>query len=245
MPLEAVLSVEDDIKDEVDSIGSSGPLESGLYEHTVKMAYMGESKGGAINMTLHLADPNGRELRTTVYLTSGKAKGQLNYYVDKRTKQKSYLPGFNIADSLCLLTVGKHIAELATEAKLVGIYNFDTRKEEPTQVPVVMDLLGKSIITGVIKQTVDKNKNVAAEGEAPDYQPTGETRDENEIDKFFRASDGLTTAEIRAKTTVAAFKETWAAKWTGNTRDKSTGTASPAAQAATVAAAKPTKSLFE
>ena len=79
--------------------------------------------------------------------------------------------------------------------------------------------------------------------------PSGETRDENEIDKFFRASDRMTTAEIRAQATEAVFASSWEKKWSGKTRDRSksvasNGTAGAPAGVMAAASKKPTTSLF-
>lgn len=244
----AALKTDDTIQNEKDSIGGgAGTVESGLYNSTVKMAYLGESTGGAMSLTLHL-DTDGGEFRHTTYITSGKAKGQKNYY--EKDGEKNYLPGFNVANSLCLLAAQKEISEMATEEKVVKIYDFTAKEEVPTTVPVLTELLGQPIIAGIIKQTVDKNKNVAAEGEPKNYQPTGETRDENEIDKFFRASDGLTTAEIRAGATESSFRDTWGTKNTGVTRMRAKGAKASAGGPAQTsgafadAAAKPEKSIF-
>jgi hypothetical protein len=109
-----------------------------------------------------------------------------------------------------------------------------------------MDLLGKEIIVGLLKQTVDKTKKNEATGI---YEATGDTREENELDKLFRARDRMTTAEIRAQAETAAFADTWEAKWAGKVRNKSKGAsgtagAPKAAGAPAAAAKKPTNSLF-
>lgn len=244
----AALKTDDTIHNEKDSVGGgAGTVESGLYNSTVKMAYLGESSGGAMSLTLHLNTDSG-EIRHTTYITSGRAKGQKNYY--EKDGEKNYLPGFNVANSLCLLTVGKEISEMVTEDKVIKIYDFTAKEEVPTTVPVLTELLGQPIIAGIIKQTVDKNKNVAAEGAAKDYQPTGETRDENEIDKFFKASNGLTTAEIRAGATEPAFRDTWSTINTGVTKMKAKGAKASAGGRAQTSGAfggtadKPEKSIF-
>jgi hypothetical protein len=178
-------------------------------------------------------------------MTSGDKKGNKNYYVDKEGNQK-YLPGFLLANSLGLLTVGKEIGELAgaAENKVVKLYSFTEKKEVPTEVPVLVELLGQEIYAAVIKQVVDKNAK-AADGS---YQPTGETREENEIDKFFRAKDKMTTAEIRAGAEEPAFFNTWKEKWAGQVKDRSTKTSgqagAPKPAGASPAAKKPTASLF-
>lgn len=245
MSLLANLATDASITEEKDSVGSGGPLDSGLYNSTVAMAYLIKSDGGALGLVLNLKTDTDKEIRQTLWMTSGTAKGGLNYYTDKNGA-KQYLPGFNHANSLALLTCGKEISALDTETKVVKVYSKEAKAEIPTKVEVPMDLLGKEILVGLIRQTVDKTAKNALTGI---YEPTGETRDENEIDKLFRAKDRMTTAEIRAQAEAPAFVETWATKWAGKTRDKTKGTSGtpgapkPAGAPAAVAK-KPTTSLF-
>lgn len=212
------LATDNNIEDEKDSVGGGGPLESGLYNTKVTMAYLEKSAGGALAVNLHLQEEGGRDIRQKLWIASGDAKGNKNYYVTQNGEKK-YLPGFNHANSLCLLTVGKELPEMDTEQKVVNVYSPDAKAEVPTKVEVLMDLIGQEIIVGLQKQIVDKR----AKADDGSYQPTGETVEVNEIDKFFRASDKMTTAEIRAQAEEAAFIDTWDQKWTGKTRDRSTG----------------------
>lgn len=219
MNMLANLKTDDAIEDEKDVLGGSRTRESGLYPMTVSMAYLSQSAGGATSLNLTLKDDAG-EIRQTLWMTSGKAKGGLNYYTDKNGEKK-YLPGFVHANSLCLLAVGKEISALDTEDKVLNIYSPEAKKEMPTKVPVLMDLLNQEILVGLIKQVVDKS----AKDAAGNYQPTGETREENEIDKLFRARDRMTTAEIRAQAGEAAFADSWETKWKGQTKNKASGVA--------------------
>jgi hypothetical protein len=245
MNMLANLKTDDAIATEKDSVGGgSFILESGIYNATVSLAYITKSKGGALGLVLNLKTDADKEIRQTLWMTSGTEKGCKNYY--EKDGEKHYLPGFNHANSLALLTVGKEISELDTEVKVINAYSPEAKAEVPTKVDMIMDLLGKEITVGVIKQTVDKTKKNEATGA---YEPTGETRDENEIDKLFRARDRMTTAEIRAQAEKATFVETWEAKWAGKTKDKSKGAAGTAgapkaAAGAPAAAKKPTTSLF-
>ena len=244
MSLLASLATDSSIADEKDSVGNGGPLESGLYLTTVAMAYLTKAASGALGMVLTLKTEAGKEIRQTLWMTSGTAKGCKNYY--EKDGEKNYLPGFNHANSLALLTCGKEISQLETETKVVNVYSAEAKSEVPTKVEVPMDLLGKEILVGLIKQTVDKTKK----NDAGVYEATGETRDENDIDKLFRAKDRMTTAEIRAQAESATFADTWEAKWTGNTKNKAKGASgtagAPKAAGAPAAAAakKPTNSLF-
>ena len=249
MSLLANLATDSSIADEKDSIGGSGPLDSGVYNCTVSMAHITKSAGGAMGLVLTLKTSDNKEVRQTLWMTSGTTKGSKNYYEDKNG-EKHYLPGFIAANALSLLTVGKEISQLDTETKVINLYSAEAKAEVPTKVEVVMDLLGQEIIAGIIKQTVDKTKKNEATGQ---YEATGETRDENEIDKFFRAKDRMTTAEIRAQAEEAVFINSWDQKWTGKVKDRAKGAAAglpgvpklgSIPSGASASAKKPTTSLF-
>lgn len=211
------LTTQDDIGGERDSLGGGGVLASGLYPATITLAFLQQAPSEAMALVVHAKTSEGRDIRQTLWMTSGKAKGCKNYYLD-RNDQKQYLPGFVLANSLALLTVGAEIGTLETEDKVVSLYQYEAKAEVPTKVPVFTDLIGQEILIGLIKQTVDKTQKNEATGE---YVPTGETREENEIDKFFRASDRKTTVEIRAQSEKAEFVDAWSDKWTGKDRDRS------------------------
>ena len=244
MSLLSGLTTDTSIADEKDSVGGGyAPLDSGLYPATISLAYVSKSSGGAVGLNLVLTTEAGKDIRQTLWMTSGTAKGCKNYYEDK-AGDKQYLPGFLHANALALLTLGKEIGQLDTEKKVINLYSSEVKAEVPTQVDMLTDLLGQEILVGLIRQTVDKNVKDAA----GNYVPSGETREENEIDKFFRASDRKTTAEIRAQAPEAVFVDTWAKKWAGQVKDKATKTAgttgAPAGAAAAGSTAKPTTSLF-
>ena len=237
------LTSDASIAPERDSVGGGGVLESGLYNSTISLAYLTKSAGGAVGLVLQAKTDKGRDLRQTLWMTSGTAKGGNNYYVDK-DGQKQYLPGYNLANSLSLLAAGKEINELETETKVVNVYSYEAKAEVPTKVEMITELLGKEIIVGVIKQVVDKT----AKNDAGVYMPTGETREENEVDKFFRARDRMTTAEIRAQVDEATFIDSWDAKWAGKVRERAKGAANGMAGIVGApkgaATKKPTTSLF-
>ena len=242
MNMLATLATIEDIAQETDSVGGR-VLESALYNTTVDVAYLEKSKGGALGLVLHLSTEDGQEFRNTLWAASGDAKGNKNFYLDKQGNKK-YLPGFLHANALALLTVGKEISQLETEERVIKLYSKEAGAEVPTKVNMLVDIVGQKILTGLLKQVVDKT----IDNGAGVYVPTGDTREENEIDKFFRASDRMTTAEIRAQATEATFADTWEKKWNGVTKDrasKGTGSAAGAPKAANSASnGKPTTSLF-
>lgn len=244
MSLLQTLTTDENIAEEKDTLGNGGALESGLYNCKVALAYATKSQGGALGLVLHLKSAAGRDIRQTLWMTSSTEKGGKNYYENKQG-QKQYLPGFLHANSLALLTVGKEISQLDTEQKVVKLYSAEAKAEVPTKVEVLTDLLDQEILVGLIKQKVNKT----AKNEMGVYVPTGETREENEIDKLFRARDRMTTAEIRAQAEEATFIDAWNQKWEGVTRDRTKGGAAAAGTAGMPAKAaqvtkKPATSLF-
>jgi hypothetical protein len=193
----SLTSSDESIENETDVVRKSfGPIAGGIYPSTITMAYASKSRGGAQALTLHLETDSGHEYKQDIYATSGTAKGCLNTYVDKNTGKKEYLPGFLLIESLCLLAVGKPVSELSAEDKLVNIWSYDAKKEVPTEVPVLTELLGKRIEAGILKVFNNKNVNQGTQ-EAPNWVKSNEVEEKNEIDKFFRATDHMTTAEIR------------------------------------------------
>ncbi len=225
MSILGTLKTDNSINEDGDRLGGGfSPLDSAIYDLNIKLAYVTKAPSEAMALNV-LFETDGKDVRQQFWMTSGKAKGCKNFYIkkDKTTDKetKHYLPGFNMANALCLLTVAKEISVMTTEEKVINLYDPNQQKEVPTKVNMVTELLGQTITGGVIKQIVDKKTKDAGTGE---YQPTGETRIENEVDKFFRQRDGLTVTEIRAKMTEAQFKDQWEKKWTGETEDKSTGT---------------------
>lgn len=233
------------VEGEKDILGGGGALESGLYDLTIKVAYVTTSGGGALALNT-VFDYNGKEVRQQFWMTSGTAKGGKNTYIDKRTGKEQYLPGFLTANSLALLTVGKEISQLDLEEKTIKLYDFDAKGEVPTKVQVFTELTGQTITAGVQKQTVDKNIDSGQVDEHGQkiYVPSGETRDINEVVKFFRTDDGLTVPEIEAQVTEAKFKNDWDGKYTGKTINKAKGSKDGVTAGAPSTGAKPTKSLF-
>lgn len=245
MSLLKSLVTDQSIANEKDSLGGSQVLESGLYPAKITLAYVTKAASEALGLVIEAKTEIGQTIRETVYMTSGKAKGCTNYYTDKDGK-KQYLPGFILCNALALLTVGKEISEIDTEEKVVKVYNSEAKAEVPTKVQMLTELLGQDILIGLVKQVVDKTKKNEATGA---YDPTGETREQNTIDKLFRASDRKTTTEIRAQDE-ATFVNKWAEKNTGVTQNRASKTAGTAGapkaagSAFGAAAAAPKKSLF-
>ncbi len=217
------LKTDTAIKSDGDKLGGSKfePLESAIYDCKVILAYGTESAGKAKALNLLLETEDGKQVKQQLWMTSGISKGGHNYYLamnpaTKKKDIKKYLPGFEMANDLCMMTLNKEISQVTPEMKTIMLYDFSQGKEVATDVMMVTELIGKMITTGLIKQTVDKN----VKNDAGEYVPSGEVREENEIDKFFHYPSGLTVTEAVAKATEPGFRNQWSEKWTGVTRDR-------------------------
>lgn len=210
MSILATLQTDKTIEAEKDTLGGGGfIIPSQAVELVIDTAYIDQSKNGAYSLNLTFKDS---PLRSTIYMTNRKGE---NFYV--RDGKKNYLPGFSLANALCLLTVGKELSTLEAEEKVLNVWNSELGKVAPTTKPVIMELLGETIIAGVLQRVENKSKFNQARNE---YEPTNDKREFNEIVKFFQASSGLTVAEITAESKEAVFLEQWKDKWDGVVDDR-------------------------
>lgn len=237
------LKTKQDVKLDTDRVGGSRILSTDVYGLTIKLAYLTTAASGAYGFNLVAETPEKQEVKETMWVTSGTAKGGTNTYKDKDGNDQ-YLPGFVTANSIALLTLGKELADLDLEDKVVNLYDFQQKKELPTSVKMFTDLIGTQIKAAVEEQTVDKQ----VKNDQGQYVNTGETRKQNEIVKIFRERDSMTVTEIEAQATEAAFVHVWTEKNQGQIRDKSSGAskaggAKPAAAAA--GGGTGVKSLFQ
>jgi hypothetical protein len=205
-----------------DRLGGFSRLDTGSYTGLIKVAYAGQSAGGARNITI-VADLDGREFSETVYITN--KKGENFYSVKdkdkKETGKKAPLPGFTTVDDICLVTTGEPLMAQPTEDKILKIYDPEARAEMPKSVPVLTELTGKMITLGIVKTLENKSVN---DGNG-NYIPTEETREVNSIDKVFEATTKATVVEAKqaaeAGTAInPVFHDAWVEKNQGKTRDK-------------------------
>lgn len=198
------------------------PLPSDIRNLIVKYAYGKKSKGGAmgIHMLLEDADTK-REIRVTEYITSGDAKGNKTYYEkpkDGGGKEQFKLPGFIAIDSLAQLIAGKGILECANEKRTIKLYDFDAKAEKPTEVDMLVELVGKGVCGCVLHQIQDKRAKNAQTGT---YEPTGKTFATNVVEKYLSAAERKTISEI-TNNLDADFQKKWLEKWKDQIDDQST-----------------------
>lgn len=221
--------------------------ETGIYPAVIDMAYLDQSKsrvlpdgspaGEAYSLTLVFKTGDGREHKETLWITSGRDKGQLTYYIDKKSGEKRDLPGFAIANAVAMLSLGKELGDLTPEDKMVSIYDYTAKKEIPVSKSVYTELIGQKVNLGIRKITdfkTAKNESTGA------YEPTTETRDYNEIEHVFKADTNQSMYEF-TNGKDPQYADAWVSKNAGKTKDKTAvKTTKPgAAPAAGTGAAKP------
>ena len=237
---------DDSVQEAKDVIGGAskfGPVESDIYNTTISMAYTRTTDNGARYVCITLKGEDGREIRVEdMLINSGNAKGNKNYY-ETKSGERRYHSGYTLMNHLAMLVAEKVLADLDTEEKVIKLWNYKSRSEEPTKVPVITELLDKPVSAAIFKKVEDKTAYDQASG---NYLPTGETRTFNEVDKFFRASDKMTVTELKANAKKADFYDNWKERWQGKVRDFSSKDAKATSAKAFGKAAAPTpeKSIF-
>ncbi|WP_432481698.1 hypothetical protein [Moraxella sp. ZY200743] len=206
------LGYQENIEQEKDVLGGNYKVpESGIYSAIIKHAYTSQSQSGAGAINFEF-DLDGVIFRETLYVTNRQGN---NFY--EKNGERNYLPSFLNADAIALFASTKPLAEQKIQPKVIKVYNFEQKKEVPTEVPMLVDLLGKEVKLGIIKeklfkQVKDNNGN---------YVDGDEIIKRASISKVFSAKDNRTTSEVRAGKE-AEFYKNWLDKWEGQIKDSTT-----------------------
>jgi hypothetical protein len=189
----------DGLEESKDVLGGGYIIDTDIYTGKIKFAYAGKSSAGAQSITYGF-DFNGREYGENFYTKDGK---------------KMPLPGFTLADEICLLTVEKPLSQMTTEEKVLKIYDPEQKKEVPQSVQVLTELTDQEISLAIFKNLENKSEK---QGDGS-YKATAETRDTNSIEKAFHTGTKMTFPEARAGQE-ATFWDKWLEKNKGNVRDR-------------------------
>lgn len=228
----------DGLEESQDRLGGFKVRESGPYTGVIKAAYAGKaSASNAQNVTFIFEMADG-EYRETFWVTN---KNGQNFFLDKNDQTKKVpLPGFTVVDDICLVTTNKPLSQQIAEDKVMNVYDPDHKKELPKSVPMLVELLGKTVTIGLLKEVRNKQQKNTTTGE---YEDTPDTRDENVTDKVFHHPSNLTVVEAKKGQQQAVFFEAWKDKNTGQTRDRRAikdGVAGPNGRAGRPPGAPPT-----
>lgn len=202
-----------------DTLGGFRVYESDAYEAVVKLAYLGQSKGGANFVGLQLTFAGHGDYREDLYFTN---KDGENFYT--KGKEDFILPGFQNVDELCLLTTGIDFENQETEEKIVKLYDAEAKGETNQSVQVLTNVIGQPIIVGLKKEIDWKQQKNDQTGK---YEPIAEKREQNQISKFFHADNQATVTEAQKELPYGTFFEEWTKAHSGKTNDKTKGADAP------------------
>lgn len=198
------------VEKETDRLGGFRIYDAGVFSLTIKAAFLDKSASGANCVVILLENADGMKYTSTEYITSRIGK---NTYVCKKTGKNKLLPGMQKMNSLAELLTGKSLGTSVLEDRLHKVYSKEAGGEVNQPRKTLIDWTGVTVHVGMLNLLVNKREKV---GDA--YVEVAETRNENEIDKWFNA-DRQTLAEVQAGS-AAKFVDDWSAQNQGKVRDK-------------------------
>lgn len=176
--------------------GGFAKLDTDIYVGILKVAYAGKSDKGANFLQIIVEQVRNlntgatvSDYRETAYFTN--KEGSPTY---EKNGKEFFLPGYTVASDLLFMTTGTDLTDAVFEEKVVNVYNFDEKKELPKSVMVAIEAVGQPVMFA-IKKTIEPKQTKGADGK---YVNTGETREENSIEKVFHPEFKLTMLEIEA-----------------------------------------------
>lgn len=220
-------------------IGGGGfNVDTGCQKATITHIYIEQSPhkkdpqgnnidGGSTWFCMQLATESGATVDIRECFMSGMSKQYSTTYINKNTGKKVPLPGHAKFQDLVKVVLRKDLSQLSDpQTKVIEKYNFDLKKRAPTQVAMVMDLVGKEVIAGFVKKIEDKRNGDG-------------TRTFNEVDRWYDAETRMNAFEMEhGLEGEAFFMDKWDERNKGQTRDTSTKTGG------TTVSATPTGSLL-
>ena len=230
------------VEEAQDVLGGGGSFikETDVYPAVVKVAYVTEATSGAMAVNFEFELEDGSNYRETIYSTNRNKQ----VFFEKDGK-KIPLPGFTTVNNICLMTTEKEMVAQDSEMKTLMVYDFESRKDIPKELPVLVDLCGKPVLLAI--QKVRENKTT--KNDQGKYVPTNEERILNQIAAVFHPETKQTISEAMAGRD-AEFMEKWLAKNQGETYDKfkevsnSSGSRRPTSTAGTKTDAPARTSMF-
>jgi len=203
--INSILQQDADVQEAKDIVAGEGGVvkNSDIYLMKVIHAFLKEADSGAIGvqLTMKHSDKNKTEFNTTIYISSGKTKGQKTYF--EKNGKKFPLPGYTQINDLCLIASnGKlNLGTAPKTKKTVEVYSFTEGKKVNIQADVIDVLTGAIIKVAIARKRVNKFKG---------GKPTSEVTEKNEVATFL-TRDGKTMREVNSNS-AAEFADKWLLK---------------------------------
>ena len=211
---------EQALQEKSNNIGAGyQPLPSDIYQAEIVYAYGTVSKGGAKGLVVKfniLRDNEEPYPYTTTFWVSDKKDN--TFFVDSNGNPHN-LPGFRLANHLCAIVLGKQLKDVDFEPVTLNLYNFEQRKELPTEVQAIPDLFDQTVALAIKHVRENKQEKSTATGE---YEPINEERFSNTVAEVFGINkDGeVYNYDELADGLPFEFANKWLKYWKDRTDDK-------------------------
>ena len=207
-------NVKNDGMEEVkDTLGGGGSftVDSDIYQMEITVAYITQSASGAMAVNLEGKLDNGSDYRETIYVTN--RNGETFFEKDGK---RVPLPGYTRINDICLIATEKEMVQQEHDNKTLALYDFESKKEVPREVPVLIDLVGQTVAVAIQKVRENKTKKNESTGK---YEPINEAREKNEIVAVFHPELKVTVREAMDERE-PDFWDKWIEKNQGEVYDK-------------------------
>lgn len=170
---------------------SKRTVDTDVYTAVIKMIFAGQAKSGARFVTIQMKLASGKDYSETIYITNKEGK---NTY--EKDGKESYLPGYLLVNNMAIMATGKGLHDLAedVETRTVKLYDFNEKKELPTDVPAIIPMIGKQVRVAIQEEEYEKQK---LNDTTKKYEGTGEVAVKNQIVKVYDPETNKTAVEIR------------------------------------------------
>lgn len=190
------------------------PLASGVYLGTIKQAFLTMLKGkdaGVLNINMNWKlDIEGQERSFNNVFIAKMINGQAVYYSEKDGKRTEY-PAFGALRRHLDTLIGKSIFDegVLTE-KTLPVYSFQEKKDVPTPVHSIDDIVGMTAAFGIMENHENGYKD-----------PTKVVKS-NSIERVWKLVDGVpfNAEEIRAGLDKPENCTAWQNSWSGKVNDR-------------------------
>lgn len=204
---------KDQSVEESQELSGYSVLSSGVYKGIIKQAYLTLVKGQNgtnINLNYKLDIENVGERSFSNIFISKMVNGQAIYFSEKDGKRTEY-PSFGALRRALDTLIGKSIFdEGVLVEKTLPVYNFQTKKDEPTSVNSIEGIIGLEAAFGIM------------ENHENGYKDPSKVVKRNSIERIWKLVNGqpFNAEEIKAGLQEPANCLSWKENWTGKVNDR-------------------------
>lgn len=186
-----------------------------IYDFTIKVAFMQDTKSGGKQITYVMTDAQGKEVTHTVYPTSKKSGTEKPTYTDKDGNEQ-LLAGYIIADDIAVVATGKSLNTLATSNIVMKLMDRTVKQKVDTPVIAFPEMQDRKVSLAIQRCVENKTR---LNDSTKKYEPTAETRQVQELVKVLDENH-FTVNEAANGMEQPEWSVAWLKSFKGKDRDK-------------------------